>query len=106
MSSSIVLKLVLPLLAVSFALVVRPHLAATWGLKPWVAGLAAGLVYALFAYAVMVQRGVRAPESRAVFMALVVAQTVLLPQTKTLGAAAAFVISVTMLFIYVQNIEQ
>ena len=106
MSSSIVLKLVLPLLAVSFALVVRPHMATRLGMKPWAAAGAAGVAYALFAYAVMSRRSTRAAESRAVFMGLVVAQTVLLPRTKTLGAAAAFVLSVTMLFIYVQNIEQ
>lgn len=103
---SLVLKLVLPLLAVTFALVVRPHMATGWGLKPWVAATVAGTAYALFAYAVMAQRGSRAAESRALFMGLVVAQTVLLPRAKTLGAAAAFVLSVTMLFIYVQNVEQ
>lgn len=103
---SILPKLVLPLLAVSFALVVRPRLATRLALKPWVAATAAGAAYALFSYAVMAQRGTRAAESRAVFMGLVVAQTVLLPRTRTLGAAVAFVLSVTMLFIYVQNIEQ
>jgi exosortase/archaeosortase len=103
---STVLRLVLPLLAVTFALVARPHLATTLALKPWVAALLAGAAYGLFAYSIMVSRGTRAAESRAVFMALVVAQTVLLPRAKTLGAAIAFVISVTLLFIYVQNIEQ
>ena len=103
--SSVVTRLVLPLLAVSFALVSRPYL-SSFGLKPWTAALAAGAGYGVFAYAVMASRGARAAASRATLMGLVVAQTVLVPRARSLGAAVGFVITVTLLFIHVRNIEQ
>lgn len=98
-------SLALPLLAIAFALLARPWM-ATNGVPPAQAALLAGAVCGALSYALMVSKHVRAPASKAVFIGLIAGQTVLVPRSDSILAAAGFVISVTVLFLNVQTLEQ
>jgi hypothetical protein len=102
---SVMASLTLPLLAIAFALLSRPFL-ATHGVPPAQGALLAGAVAGALAYHLLVTRHVRAAASKAVFVGLIVGQTVLVPRSDSIMAAAGFVISVTVLFMNLRTVEQ
>lgn len=102
---SITASLVLPILAITLALVARPHFAMQ-GVHPAVGALAAGSAIGALSYAVMTSKADRAAFSKAVMIGTFAAQTVLVPRSKNMTDAMGFVVTVTLLFLYVQMIEQ
>ena len=105
MVQSLTASLAVPLLAIAFALLARPWL-ATNGVPPAQGALLAGAVAGALAYAVLAGKRERAAASKAVFVGLIVGQTVLVPRPNSVAAATGFVISVTVLFLYLQMIQQ
>lgn len=102
---SLTASLTMPLLAIAFALLARPWL-ATNAVPPAQGAVLAGAVAGALAYYIMTAKQERAAASKAVFVGLIVGQTVLVPRSKSVTAAAGFVISVMTLFLYLQMIEQ
>jgi hypothetical protein len=102
---SVTASLTMPLLAIAFALLARPWLAAN-GVAPAQGALLAGAAAGALAYYALAAKHARAAASKAVFVGLIVAQTVLVPRSQSVLAAAGFVISVTILFMNLRMIEQ
>ena len=102
---SVTSSLVMPLLAITFALLARPWL-ATNGVPPAQGALLAGAAAGALSYYALTAKKERAAASQAVFVGLMVAQTVLVPRSNSVTAAAGFVISVVMLVLYLKTIEQ
>ncbi len=97
--------LALPIVAITFSLLMRPFLTVR-GVHPATGSVLAGAAFAAASYHVLKSQRARAASSKAVFIGLVVAQHFLLPRRQNLTSAAAFVLSVTLLFLYLQRIEQ
>lgn len=97
--------LLLPISAITFARLMRPYLTLQ-GLHPAAGSLVAGALFAVLSWHLLSAQRVRAATSKAVFIGLVVAHTFLIPRTQRLSSSLAFVLSVTLLYLSLQHIQQ